>query len=223
MKIVIVDDHPLVRKGLRAVLSGEEGFEIAGEAETVLGALSVVETTNPDLVILDIRLGAESGYDLVRSLRGLHCRFMMLTSSASEADIRRAKECGADGYVLKDAAPDELLLAVKMIGRGRKYFDQSLLGTLLRKESDDPLEKLTPKEREVLVALGEGLSNSAVAKKLVISEFTVKKHVSRIFQKLNLTDRTQAALFAQSQGIGDFSPSDIRAENGFALPNGTKV
>lgn len=223
MKIVIVDDHPLVRKGLKAVLSGEEGFEIAGEAETVLGALSVIEVVKPDLVILDIRLGAESGYDLVKSLRHLHCRFMMLTSSASEADIRRAKEVGADGYVLKEAAPDELLLAVKMIGRGRKYFDQSLLGTLLRKEAHDPLEKLTPKEKEVLSALGEGLSNGAVAKKLVISEFTVKKHVSRIFQKLNLSDRTQAALFAQSQGIGDFSPPDIRAEDNLVTADGTKV
>lgn len=223
MRIVIVDDHPLVRKGLKAVLSVEEGVEIVGEAETVLGALSVIEVAKPDLVILDIRLGAESGYDLVRSLRHLHCRFMMLTSSAAEADIRRAKECGADGYVLKEAAPEELLLAVKMIGRGRKYFDQSLLGTLLRKEADDPLERLTPKEKEVLSALGEGLSNSAVAKKLIISEFTVKKHVSRIFQKLNLSDRTQAALYAREQGMGDYTPPDIRDEVDYAMQDGTKV
>ncbi|MEK0316219.1 response regulator transcription factor [Cohnella sp. 56] len=223
MRIVIVDDHPLVRKGLKAVLSVEEGVEIVGEAETVLGALSVIEVAKPDLVILDIRLGAESGYDLVRSLRHLHCRFMMLTSSAAEADIRRAKECGADGYVLKEAAPEELLLAVKMIGRGRKYFDQSLLGTLLRKETDDPLERLTPKEKEVLSALGEGLSNSAVAKKLIISEFTVKKHVSRIFQKLNLSDRTQAALYAREQGMGDYTPPDIRDEIDYEIQDGTKV
>lgn len=205
------------------MLSVEEGVEIVGEAETVLGALSVIEVAKPDLVILDIRLGAESGYDLVRSLRHLHCRFMMLTSSAAEADIRRAKECGADGYVLKEAAPEELLLAVKMIGRGRKYFDQSLLGTLLRKEADDPLERLTPKEKEVLSALGEGLSNSAVAKKLIISEFTVKKHVSRIFQKLNLSDRTQAALYAREQGMGDYTPPDIRDEVDYAMQDGTKV
>lgn len=208
MKIVIVDDHPLVRKGLSAVLAKEEGIELAGEAESIQEALALIETTKPDFVIVDIRLGGESGYDLVRTIRHLPCYVMMLTSSASEADIRKAEESGADGYVLKDAPPEELLLAVKMIGRGRKYFDQSFLDTLLRKEADDPLEKLTPKEKEVLSALGEGLSNGALAKKLVISEFTVKKHVSRIFQKLNLSDRTQAALFAQAQGMGDYSPPD---------------
>jgi len=216
MKIVIVDDHPLVRKGLSSILAKEEGIVLSGEAETVREAIALIEREQPDLAIVDVKLGDESGYDLVRSLRHLPCRFMMLTSAATEADVRRAEECGADGFVLKEAEPDELLLAIRMIGRGRKYFDQSLLDALLHKEADDPLDKLTPKEREVLRGLGEGLSNGAMAKRLVISEFTVKKHVSRIFQKLNLNDRTQAALFAQAHGLGGFSPPDGRKEGGGA-------
>lgn len=212
MKVVIVDDHPLVRKGLAAVLAKAEGIELAGEAETVEDAVQLIERTAPDLAIVDIKLGDQSGFDLVERLRRHPCRFMMLTSSVAEADIRRAEECGADGYVLKEAMPEELLLAVKMIEKGRKYFDQGLLEVLVRKESDDPLDKLTPKEREVLAFLGEGLSNSALAKKLMISEFTVKKHVSSIFQKLNLSDRTQAALYAQARGVAVFSPREERAE-----------
>jgi DNA-binding NarL/FixJ family response regulator len=145
---------------------------------------------------------------------------MILTSSVVGADIRRAEEYGADGYVLKEAMPEELLLAIKMIDKGKKYFDQGLLEALVRRESDDPLEKLTPKEREVLASLGKGLSNSAMAKKLMISEFTVKKHVSSIFQKLNLSDRTQAALYAQARGLAAYSPRDHRA---LEQTSGTKV
>jgi two-component system nitrate/nitrite response regulator NarL len=208
MKVFIVDDHPLVRKGLNAVLTQEEGIEVVGESETVEDAMQLIERVEPDLAIVDIKLGDQSGFVLVENLCHLPCRFMMLTSSAAEADIRRAEESGADGYLLKEAMPEELLLAIKMIDRGRKYFDQGLLEVLIRKEADDPLEKLTPKEREVMASLGEGLSNRAMAKKLIISQFTVKKHVSSIFQKLNLNDRTQAALYAQGLGLAAYSRPD---------------
>jgi two-component system, NarL family, nitrate/nitrite response regulator NarL len=208
MKVFIVDDHPLVRKGLNAVLTQEEGIEVVGESETLEDAMQLIVRVEPDLAIVDIKLGDQSGFELVENLGHLPCRFMMLTSSAAEADIRRAEESGADGYLLKEAMPEELLLAIKMIDRGRKYFDQGLLEVLIRKESDDPLEKLTPKEREVMASLGEGLSNRAMAKKLIISQFTVKKHVSSIFQKLNLNDRTQAALYAQGLGLAAYSPPD---------------
>ncbi|WP_219837816.1 response regulator transcription factor [Paenibacillus sp. R14(2021)] len=222
MKVVIVDDHPLVRKGLIAVLASEEEIEIVGESEAVEDAKRLIEKTEPDMVIVDIRLGDRSGFELVENFSHLACRFIMLTSSAAEFDVRRAEESGAFGYVLKDSMPEELLLAIKMVDRGRKYFDQGLMEVLIRKEADDPLEKLTPKEREVLISLGEGLSNGAMAKKLMISEFTVKKHVSRIFQKLNLNDRTQAALYAQSRGMTAYSPPEDRGEERLDA-TGTKV
>ncbi|WP_274650358.1 response regulator [Paenibacillus humicola] len=222
MKIVIVDDHPLVRKGLIAVLTQEEGIEIAGESESAHDAVRLIERTNPDLAIIDIRLGDRSGFEVVERLAHHPCRFMMLTSSSAEMDVRRAEECGVNGYVLKDSMPEELLLAVKMVGKGRKYYDQGLMEMLIRKETDDPMQKLTPKEREVLASLGEGLSNGAMAKKLMISEFTVKKHVSRIFQKLNVSDRTQAALFAQSRGLAAYTPPEEREEDKLKA-YGTKV
>jgi len=110
-----------------------------------------------------------------------------------------------------------------MLEKGKKYFDQGLLEVMIRKDADDPLEKLTPKEREVLAALGEGASNCAIAKRLTVSEFTVKKHVSNIFQKLHLGDRTQAALYAQSRGLADYSlpDPDGRTEEAGTTPSGT--
>jgi len=207
MKIVIVDDHPLVRRGLSAVLSLEHNIEISGESETVEEAMCLIESTRPDLAIVDIRLGNGSGFEVLERMRGqAECRFMVLTSSMSEADVRRAEKSGAHGYVLKEALPEELLLAVKLIGRGKKYFDPGLMEMLMSRGEDRALGKLTPKEREVLIGLGEGLSNQGIANKFFISEFTVKKHVSQILNKLGLNDRTQAALYAQSMGLVRFAP-----------------
>jgi DNA-binding NarL/FixJ family response regulator len=223
MKVVVVDDHPLIRKGLAAILAKAEGIELVGESDSVEDAVQLIRQTKPDLAIVDIRLEDGSGFDLVERIRSLSCRCLILTSSASGADVQRAKECGADGYVLKDAMPEELLLAIKMIEKGKKYFDQGLLETLFLKEADDPLERLTPKEREVLASLGKGLSNSAMAKELMISEFTVKKHVSSIFQKLNLSDRTQAALYAQARGLAAYSPRETQSVDQKNRTSDTKV
>ena len=120
MKVVIVDDHPLVRKGLIAVLANEEEIEVVGVSEGVEDAMETIERTEPDLAIVDIRLGEQSGFELVENLRHLPCRFIMLTSSAAEFDVRRAEESGADGYVLKNSMPEELLLAIKMVEKGTK-------------------------------------------------------------------------------------------------------
>lgn len=213
MKIVIVDDHPLVRKGLIAVLSREGDIEVVGESETVEEAMRIIADAKPDLAIIDVRLGSRSGFELAEQLRDGVCRVLMLTSSQAEADVRRAEACGAYGYMLKEAMPEELLLAVRMLERGKKYFDQGLLEAMIRRDSDDPLDKLTPKEREVFVALGEGASNGAIAKRLTVSEYTIKKHVSSIFQKLQLHDRTQAALYAQSRGLADYRPPETEARS----------
>lgn len=201
MKVVIVDDHPLVRKGLSAVLKLEANIEISGESETVEHALELIKETKPDLAIVDLKLGNRSGLEVVEMIKDSPCRSIILTSSTMEQDVRRAEAMGADGYVLKEALPEELLLAIKLIFKGKKYYDPGLMEMLFKKEEVDSFSKLTPKEREVLIGLGEGLSNQGMAKKLMVTEFTVKKHVSQILNKLCVNDRTQAALLAQSKGL----------------------
>ncbi len=205
MKIVIVDDHPLVRKGLFAVLSLEKDVEICGEAATIREALEVMTKTNADMVLVDLMLGEECGLDIIKKARqnNMSCKFIVLTSSASPGDFLLAEELGVDGYVLKEAHPEELLFAIRLVDRGRKFYDPSLL-ELKMKETSDPINDLTPRERDVFMALGEGLSNRDIAKKLYITEYTVKKHVSQILTKLQLSDRTQVALYANSRGVGGF-------------------
>jgi two-component system nitrate/nitrite response regulator NarL len=130
----------------------------------------------------------------------ISCKFIVLTSSADEYDFRKAEEVGAYGYVLKEALPEELLYAVRLVNRGRKYYDPGIISEMMKESSNtDNTEDLTPREQEVLLALGEGLCNKDIGKKLFISDYTVKKHVSQILAKLGLTDRTQAALYVQKK------------------------
>ena len=207
MKVVIVDDHPLVRKGLTSILSLDGTMEVLGEATNSREALELFNTTKPDLVLVDLRLGTESGLELITNAKrlGLTCKFVVLTSSSEENDFKRAKELGVEGYILKEALPEELLHALNVIRKGRKYYDTSVLDMLMNSsnliEEDGHIEQLTPKEKEILIELGKGHSNKEISKTLYITEFTVKKHVSQVFAKLGLADRTQAALYANAKGL----------------------
>lgn len=201
INIIVVDDHPLVRQGLRSVLSLECDMVFSGEASNNKDALALIRAVNPDLVLLDIRLSCENGLDVIGycSKAGIGCKFLVLTSSADERDFRNAKELGAQGYILKDAMPEDLIYAIRLVGRGKKYYDPKIMDEIMggnRYFAES--EELTDREHEVLTALGNGLCNKEIADKLFISIFTVKKHVSQILAKLNLADRTQAALYAQS-------------------------
>lgn len=207
MKVVIVDDHPLVRKGLTSILSLDGTMEVLGEATNSREALELFKTSKPDLVLVDLRLGNESGLDLIRDAKrlGLACKFVVLTSSSEENDFKRAKELGVEGYILKEALPEELLHALNVIRKGRKYYDTAVLDMLMNSsnliEEDGQIEQLTPKEKEILIELGKGHSNREISKILYITEYTVKKHVSQVFAKLGLADRTQAALYANAKGL----------------------
>ncbi|MDD2235272.1 MAG: response regulator transcription factor [Desulfitobacteriaceae bacterium] len=205
MRIVIVDDHPLVRQGIIALLSLEEEVEVVGEAATCSEAVQLIQKQQPDLAVVDLRLGdgAEgSGLDVVKSCReqGPDCKFIILTSSVSTIDFQKACAVGIEGYLLKEAFPEELLMAIKLVGKGRKCFDPNLMETVMCKK-DNSWEKLTAKEQEVLLLLAEGLTNREIAEKLYISESTVKKHVSQVLAKLELGDRTKAAVYAYGQGL----------------------
>jgi two-component system nitrate/nitrite response regulator NarL len=201
MKVLLIDDHPLVRKGLASVLSLEKDIEIVGEAGNMKDALRAIATHNPDLALVDLRLGNDYGLDIIEKCKNTSCKFIVLTSSSSDNYFKRAEEVGALGYVLKEALPEELLFAVRLVYKGRKYYDPGLMELLMKTSSENDLaDDLTPREKEVLIALGQGLSNRDIAEKLYITEYTVKKHVSQILSKLELADRTQAALYAHAKG-----------------------
>ena len=206
--ILIVDDHPLVRTGLISLFSFEEDLSCIGEAATNEEALQVIIEKKPDIVLVDLRLGNESGFDLVEkvsSKKETHSKFIVLTSSAHLADFQKAKDVGAYGYILKEALPEELLFAIRLVSSGRKYYDPGIMELMMGdSEEEDYISSLTPKEMEVLRELGSGLSNKEIASKLFISENTVKKHVSQVLDKLQLADRTQAALFANVKGLATF-------------------
>lgn len=207
MTVVIIDDHPLIRRGLNSLFSLSGSLKVLGEATNRREAIELLRAVKPDIAIVDLRLGEESGIELiVEAMRiGITSKFVVLTSSTKEEDFKKAKEIGVVGYLLKEALPEELLHALQMIRKGRKYYDPTVLDLLIKVptplKEDGHFEQLTPKEKEILIELGRGHSNKEISKTLYITEFTVKKHVSQVFAKLGLADRTQAALYANAKGL----------------------
>lgn len=197
MKVLLVDDHVLVRKGLISILSNIEQIHEIIEASSIDNALKQLSKHNPDIAIVDLRLGNEDGVNLVNKAhsKGFVTKFIILTSSNKISDFSRAKEADIYGYILKEAFAEDILYAIKVVMRGKKFYDQELLTRESSHYDEFYLEELTPREKDVLIEIGKGLSNSEIANILYISEHTVKKHVSSILSKLNLTHRTQAAIF----------------------------
>jgi len=215
LKLLLVDDHPLVAQGLQAVLQHDPTFEIAGYATNGVEALELCEQVQPDMILVDLRLPGESGLDIIRALRaaGHKAKCVVLTTSSAVHEVREALEMGVDGYVLKEALPDELLAALKRISEGRKHYDPKAMDAMIRSQGSSAalLRDLTERELEVLRQLAGGMANKLIADKLYITENTVKKHISSILVKLHLSDRTQAALFAVQHGVGpngDLPPTD---------------
>jgi DNA-binding NarL/FixJ family response regulator len=205
LKVFVVDDHPLVCEGIKAILDNEAGMELVGSASSGLEAEQSFTHMKPDLALVDLRLPGESGIEIIKRLRTLSpdCRYIILTTYADPEDVRQAMEAGVDGYILKEALPEEMTSALRLVGRGRPYFDPAVMQMMLQqpKKGDDNLSELTDRELEVLRALTRGLSNREIAGSLFVTEHTVKKHISSILCKLDLKDRTQAALFAVSNGV----------------------
>lgn len=211
MKIVLVDDQAIIRKGLISILSAQDQVEIAGEAGNKHEALLLIQREQPDLAIVDFHLGDECGLELISEARqlGCTCKFVILAYSNNPLSFEKAMDLGVDGYISLNSHPEELIYAFQLIQRGRKYYDPDIIDLLVQthkapRMDTSRVQLLTSKEKEVLQKLGMGFSNKQIAENLYISENTVKKHVSQILAKLDLVDRTQVALYANATGMAQF-------------------
>lgn len=208
MKILLVNDQVIIRKGVISVLSLRDEIEVSGEANNKQGALHLIEREKPDLTIVDLHLGKECGLELITEARqkGCTCKFAILSYSKDRISFERATEMDVDGYISLNSHPEELIFALQMIQKGRKYYDPDIIDMLVQTHKKPQLdtsrvELLTSKEKEVLQQLGMGFSNKQIAENLFITENTVKKHVSQVLSKLDFGDRTQVALYANQTGL----------------------
>jgi two-component system, NarL family, response regulator DevR len=203
VKVFLVDDHEVVRRGLIDLLGADPELDVVGEAGSVAEAMVRIPATNPDVAVLDVRLPDGNGIELCRGLlsRMPDLRCLILTSYTSDEAMLDAILAGASGYVVKDIKGMELARAVKDVGAGRSLLDNRAAAALMAKlrgatESHDPLSGLTEQERTLLGLLSEGLTNKQIADRMFLAEKTVKNYVSRLLAKLGMERRTQAAVFA---------------------------
>jgi DNA-binding NarL/FixJ family response regulator len=216
IRILVVDDHAVVREGLRAFLGLQEGFEIVGEAADGAEAIERAAELEPDVILMDLVMPKLDGVSAMRELRrhwggrGRQPRVIVLTSFLDDDRLLPALEAGAAGYLLKNSQPAELARAVRAAQAGEAIIDPTAAARLVdalsdrdrpRAGADASLEHLTGREREVLALIAQGRSNKRIALELGISEKTVKTHVGHVLAKLGVTDRTQAALLAVQHGL----------------------
>lgn len=207
-RLLVVDDHPLVRAGLRGMLTGERGLEVVGEAASGAEALELVRRLRPDLVLMDVRMPEMDGLATTRAIKREFpmTGVLIVTTHASPEYLFEALKAGAAGYVLKDAAQRDVVRAVRTVLSGGEVLPPELAQQLLRRLAGDvggspAVGQLTPREREVLAQLGTGRTNRQIAEALVLSPGTVKVHVERIIAKLGVSDRTQAVVRAWELGL----------------------
>ncbi|AFL74407.1 response regulator [Thiocystis violascens] len=214
MRVLMIDDHALFRFGLQELLE-RRGIEVIAVGDASAGLQRVAETA-PDVVLLDMRMPQLSGLELLRQLRAAHQRMpiAMLTTSAEERDVIDSLQSGAQGYLLKDMEPDALIAALGEIVRGRTVVAPELAIVLARAvqsearvaQTDSGIADLTPREQEILCHLAEGQSNKSIARRLGISDGTVKLHVKAILRKLDVHSRVEAAVIAVERGLCERVP-----------------
>ncbi len=203
IRVLVVDDHPVVRTGVQGMLATHESFDVVGEAADGEEAVRKVETLLPDVVLMDLRMPGLDGVRATRAIRASHpgVQVLVLTTYDTDEDILRAVEAGAVGYLLKDAPRDELFHGVEAAARGESLLAPAVVARLMGRMRAPQGESLSPRELEVLGLVAEGEPNKAVARALSISETTVKTHLSHIFTKLGVDDRTAAVTIALERGM----------------------
>ena len=210
IRVLIVDDHAIVRKGIRALLSEADGFEVVGEADNGKEAVLRAQECSPDVILMDLLMPGMDGTEATKQIisRQPKTRILVLSSFAADNNVFPAIKAGAAGYLLKDSSPDELVRAIRQVHRGEPSLHPTIARKLLQEiarpvDLQPAPEALTAREMEVLRAIAQGLSNQEIADQLMVSEPTVRAHVSRILGKLHLASRTQAALYAVREGLTD--------------------
>ncbi|MFW0773493.1 response regulator [Paenarthrobacter nitroguajacolicus] len=217
IKVLLVDDQPLLRMGFRLILEGEDDFRIVGEASDGIEAVRQVEALQPDVVLMDVRMQGMDGIEATRRITnsGSDARVIILTTFDLDEYAFTGLQAGASAFLLKDVAPSELVHAVRLVASGDAVVaprvTQRLLETYVRggvvpgnspgPHRDPLLDELTPRETEILTTIAEGLSNAEIAHKFFLSEATVKTHVRRILSKLQLRDRVQVVVYAYETGL----------------------
>jgi NarL family two-component system response regulator LiaR len=215
IRVLVADDHAIVRKGIRALLATEPDIEVVGEAENGREAVTEVERLQPDVILMDLVMPEVDGIEAIRRItaRQPEAHILVLTSFAADDKVFPAIKAGALGYLLKDSGPEDLVQAIHQIYRGQSSLHPTIARKLLQ-ELSRPSERpptpdpLTEREVEVLRLVARGQSNQEIADQLVISEATVRTHVSNILGKLHLASRTQAALYALREGLASLDDVD---------------
>ncbi len=208
IRILIADDHAVVREGLRTLITAKPGMEVVGEAADGVEAVSKARSLQPGVILLDMVMPRKNGLEAIKDIKkeNPNARILVLTSFDDDERVFSAIKAGALGYLLKDSSPQQLLQAIRDVYHGRSSLHPSIALKVIRElnqPSDLPLteEPLTEREVEALRLIAQGLTNQEIAEKLTISERTVGKHVSNILDKLHLANRTQAALYALRRGL----------------------
>jgi DNA-binding NarL/FixJ family response regulator len=200
IRVLVVDDHPVLRSGLAQLLGQAEGIELVGLAAEGGAGVELARTEQPDVVLMDLEMPELDGIEATRRIRDAlpETQVVVLTSFSDRERILDALDAGAAGYLLKDAEPEELLRSIRVAAAGQAPLAPQAASALVAERREArPATELTPREHEVLLMVGEGLPNKLIARQLEISEATVKAHLTRIFERIGVTDRTQAALWAE--------------------------
>ena len=211
ISVLIVDDHPVVREGLRAFLQLQEDMEVVGEAADGVEAMEKIGELLPDVALIDLVMPRMDGITTIRQIKNLSpsTRILVLTSFSEDDKVFPAIKAGALGYLMKDTKPADLAESIRSVYRGQPALHPQIARKLMDQiapRGEEAEERLTPREMEVIGLIARGHSNKEIAAALAISEKTVKVHVSNILQKLHLADRTQAALYAVREKITDSGP-----------------
>jgi DNA-binding NarL/FixJ family response regulator len=206
IRLLIVDDHPIMRDGLRGVFHGDEDFEVTGEASDGAEAIQLAQALHPDVILMDLRMPGMGGVEAITQLRelGHPARVLILTTYDTDRDVLPAIEAGATGYLLKDAPRDELIRAVRAAHQGQSVLAPKVASTLVGlvgSPGGRGQENLSPRELEVLKLVADGATNQVAARKLLVSETTVKTHLLHIYTKLGVRDRASAVATAYKRGL----------------------